>query len=133
MDKGDYSALGVARKLILFVSDSMPDAFDKCQMEDILKWSADEGAHCDVLKSLSGRAVREAFNMQPVMVPCWTYYLGYCHSDALKALQQASEKSLIDILKSFNEQGNSAPGIHSVARVLIGRSALKVRSDEEKE
>ena len=126
VDKGAYSALGVARKIILFVSDSMPDAFDKCQMEDILKWTADEGGHCEPLKSLSGRAAREAFGLQPVMIPCWTCYLGSCHSAALKALQQASEKSLIDSLKSLNETGNSAPGPHSIARVLIGRSALKL-------
>ena len=125
-DKGAYSALGVARKIILFVSEAMPDAFDKCKMKNVLAWTADEGGHCDSLKSLSGREAREAFGLQPVMIPCWTCLLGCCHSVALRALQQASEKCLIDILKRLNEEGNFAPGPHSVARVLIGRSALKV-------
>ena len=75
----------------------MIDAFDGCQMEDILKWSADLGSHCDVIRSMSGREVREAFGLQPAMVPCWTCYLGCRSKEALKALQQAPEKSLVDI------------------------------------
>ena len=107
----------------MFVSDSMPDAFDNCQVEDILKWSADQGAHCDVLKSLSGWKVREAFNMQPVMVPWWTNYLGQCQRGVLNALQQASDKSLAEVLNCCKVQGVSAPGRHSIAMEVVASSS----------
>ena len=129
--QGAYSALEVARKLLLFVSDSMPDAFDKCKMEDILSWTADEGGHVDALKSLRGHEVRKTFGLQPVMISCWTSYLGCCHGVALKALQQASDQRLIEILGDLQKQGNVAPGPHTVARIIIGRSALKNQGSAE--
>ena len=124
-DKGRYSAVGVARKIILYVSDFMPDAFDKCRMEVLLNWTADQGGHAVALKPLSGHQVRTAFGVEPLMVPCWTCFLGSCHSDALTALQQASDKRLLEILADLNKQGNFAPGPHTIAKVLLGRSALK--------
>ena len=70
--QGAYSALEVARKLLLFVSDSMPDAFDRCKMDDTLSWTADEGGHADALKSLRGHEVPKTFGLQPVTISCWT-------------------------------------------------------------
>ena len=96
----------------MFVGDSMVDAFDNCRTEDILKWSADMGSHCDVIKSMSGRAARETFDMQEPMVLCRTCHVGSCSPAALRALQQTSEKGLIDALKSLHEQGNSAGRTH---------------------
>ena len=66
-DKALYSAVGVARKIILYVSDFMPNAFDKCRMEVLLNWTADQGGHAIALKPLSGHQVRTAFGVQPVI------------------------------------------------------------------
>ena len=124
-DKALYSAVGVARKIILYVTDFVPDAFDKCRMEVVMDWTCDQGGHAGALKHLSGRQVRTAFGLQPVMVPCWTCFLGACHGDALTALRQASDKRLLEILADLNNQGIFAPGPHTIAKVLLGRSALK--------
>ena len=126
-DKGKnaYSAVGVARKVLMFASELMPDIFDKCGMKNILMWTADEGAHVDVLKPMRGGAVREAFGLQPVMISCWTCYLACCTDMALRALQEASDQHLSDMLAELKKQGNASPGPHTLARVLIGRSALR--------
>ena len=126
-DKALYSAVGVARKIILYVTDFVPDAFDKCRMEVVMDWTCDQGGHAGALKHLSGRQVRTAFGLQPVMVPCWTCFFGACNGDALTALRQASDKRLLEILADLNKQGNLAPGPHTIAKVLLGRSALKAR------
>ena len=121
-----YSGLGIARKIIYYLCERMPDATDNIDMGTILRWTADEGGHGNVLKSWSGRQVRMTFGLQPIMVTCWTCYLNCCNAAALKALQEASDKRLIEILAELNAEGNHAPGPHTVAKVLLdGRSCLK--------
>lgn len=74
-DRRSYSAVSIARKVLVFSSELIPDIFDKCHMTDILKWTADEAGHLDVLKVMRGLAVREAFGLQPVMIAVWTLSL----------------------------------------------------------
>ena len=113
----------------MFSSELIPDIFDKCHMTDILKWTADEAGHLDVLKAMRGLAVREAFGLQPVMIAVWTCYLACCHDAAISALQQASDQRLLEVLANLRKAGNTAPAPHTVAKALIGRNALKNASE----
>ena len=123
--KNAYSAVGIARKVLLFANEMNPNMFDRCSMKKISTWTADEAGHVQVLEQLNGVQVREAFGMPPIMISCWTCYLGCCHNDASKALQTASDERLLEVLATLKKDGNHFPGPHTVAKVLIGRSALK--------
>ena len=124
-----YLVVGIARKVLLFASEMIPKMFDRFSMQKIMTWTADEGGHMEVLQKLNGMHVREAFGMQPIMIPCWTCYLACCHDEAIRALQTASDERLIEVLATLKKEGNHSPGPHTVARVLIGRSALRTRPD----
>ena len=107
------------------------DLFDKVAMNEICQLSADEGSHIDDTKASNGRELREQFGLQPLMVSCWTCYLGCLHADAMKAMEQASDKRLLEIVAGLKSEGNLAPGPHTIAKVLIGRNALKTAATRD--
>ena len=85
-DDPKYSAVGIARKMILSATADVPHAFDECSMHEIMGWTADEGGNLKCLEGLGGREVRELFGMPPAMVACWACYLAAgCSQDALKS------------------------------------------------
>ena len=110
----------VVRKVLLVASEFVPAVFDQCSMSDIVKWTHDEGSYADPLMSMDGAELRRRFGMQPLMIGFWTSHFECCDAREKRALMQADDTRLLQVLAELRSIGHRVPRADTIARSLLG-------------